>query len=182
VLCSDKNDAMVRITLPDENEQVLATRYQMYLPTEEELRAELEREREEAERVLRLTAPDDDSRKPKAEEQAMAEAHKWELKARVRRHAFGWKSQPAITRIKQAVAEIKKVAKKDPLLAAEGAVAFLERLSPAIEHVDNPSGSMGTAVNNAIAELVPIILPKPGPSVIGNHPRSRSASHVPEPR
>jgi len=61
VLCSDKNDAMVRITLPDENEQVLAARYQMYLPTEEELRAELEREREEAERVLRLTAPDDDS-------------------------------------------------------------------------------------------------------------------------
>lgn len=59
VLCSDKNDAMVRITLPDDNEQVLATRYQMYLPTEEELRAELEREREEAERVLRLTAADE---------------------------------------------------------------------------------------------------------------------------
>lgn len=57
VLCSDKNDAMVRITLPDEDERVLAARYQMYLPTEEELRAELEREREEAERVLRLTAP-----------------------------------------------------------------------------------------------------------------------------
>lgn len=55
VLCSDKNDAMVRITLPDDNERVLAARYQMYLPTEEELRAELEREREEAERVLRLT-------------------------------------------------------------------------------------------------------------------------------
>ena len=58
VLCSDKNDAMVRITLPDDNEQVLAARYQVYLPTEEELRTELEREREEAERVLRLTAPD----------------------------------------------------------------------------------------------------------------------------
>ena len=55
VLCSDKNDAMVRITLPDDNEQILTARYQMYLPTEEELRAELEREREEAERVLRLT-------------------------------------------------------------------------------------------------------------------------------
>ncbi len=56
VLCSDKNDAMVKITLPDDNEQVVAARYQMYLPTEEELRAELSREREEAERVLRLTA------------------------------------------------------------------------------------------------------------------------------
>jgi hypothetical protein len=40
-----------------------------------------------------------------------ADAHKWEFKPRFRRHAFGWKSQPAITRIKQAVAEIKKVAK-----------------------------------------------------------------------
>jgi predicted nuclease of restriction endonuclease-like (RecB) superfamily len=54
VLCSDKNDAMVKITLPEDNEQILAARYQMYLPTEEELRAELAREREEAERRLRL--------------------------------------------------------------------------------------------------------------------------------
>ena len=62
-------------------------------------------------------------------------AHAWEFKARFRRHAFGWKSQPAITRIKQAVAEIKKVAKTDAVLAAEGAVMFLERVSPALEHV-----------------------------------------------
>ena len=64
---------------------------------------------------------------------AKADTHKWEFKARFRRHAFGWKSQPAITRIKQAVAEIKMVAKKDPMLAAEGAIAFLERVSPALE-------------------------------------------------
>lgn len=83
--------------------------------------------------------------------------HKWEFKARFRRHAFGWKSQPAITRIRQAVAEIKKVAKKDSVLAAEGAIAFLERVSPALEHVDSSSGSIGTAVGNAIGELVPII-------------------------
>jgi len=56
VLCSDKNDAMVKITLPKDNQQVHAGRYQLYLPTEEELRQELEREREEAERALRLTA------------------------------------------------------------------------------------------------------------------------------
>ncbi|HQP35653.1 MAG TPA: hypothetical protein PLI95_10745 [Polyangiaceae bacterium] len=89
------------------------------------------------------------------------EAHRWEFKARFRRHAFGWKSQPAITRIKQAVTEIKKVAKKDAVLAAEGAVAFLERVSPAIEQVDSSSGSIGTAVNNAIAELVPVIANAP---------------------
>lgn len=52
VLCSEKNEAMVRITLPQDS-QVLATRYQLYLPTEEELRAELFREREAAERKLR---------------------------------------------------------------------------------------------------------------------------------
>jgi hypothetical protein len=89
------------------------------------------------------------------------EAHKWEFKARFRRHAFGWKSQPAITRVKQAVAEIKKVAKKDPMLASEGAIAFLERVSPALEQVDSSSGSIGSAVNNAIAELVPIIANAP---------------------
>ena len=89
------------------------------------------------------------------------ESHKWEFKARFRRHAFGWKSQPAITRIKQAVAEIKKVAKQDALLAAEGAVVFLERVSPAIEQVDSSSGSIGAAVNHAIASLVPVIANAP---------------------
>ena len=57
VLCSDKNDAMVRITLPD-NEQIHASRYQLYLPTEDELRAQLEREREHAERLLQLVDKD----------------------------------------------------------------------------------------------------------------------------
>jgi hypothetical protein len=85
------------------------------------------------------------------------EAHKWEFKARFRRHAFGWRSQPAIQRLKQAVSEIKKVGRTDAALAAEGAVAFIERVSPALEHVDSSSGAIGTAVNNALAELVPII-------------------------
>lgn len=92
---------------------------------------------------------------------AKAESHKWEFKARFRRNAFGWRSQPAITRIKQAVAEIRKVAKKDPVLAAEGAIGLLERVSPALEQVDSSSGSIGAAVNNAIADLVPIIASAP---------------------
>lgn len=92
---------------------------------------------------------------------AKAEAHKWEFKARFRRHAFGWKSQPAIQRVKQAVAEIKKVGRTDPVLAADGAVAFIERISPALEHVDGSSGAIGTAVSNALAELVPIIAGAP---------------------
>ncbi|MGH9459970.1 MAG: hypothetical protein ACRD1X_02040 [Vicinamibacteria bacterium] len=83
--------------------------------------------------------------------------HRWEFKARFRRHAFGWKSRPAIIRIRQAVAEIRKVAKEDAIQAAEGAITFLERLSPALEHIDSSSGAIGTAVNHAIADLVPVI-------------------------
>jgi hypothetical protein len=85
----------------------------------------------------------------------------WQFMPRFRRHAFGWRSQAAIFRIKQAVAEIKKVARKDPVLAAEGAVLFLERVSPAIEQVDGSSGAIGTAVNNAVEELVAIISAAP---------------------
>lgn len=88
-------------------------------------------------------------------------AHKWEFKARFRRNAFGWKSQPAIQRVKQAVSEIKKAARTDPVLAADGAVAFIERISPALEHVDSSSGAIGSAVNNALAELVSIIADAP---------------------
>jgi hypothetical protein len=90
-----------------------------------------------------------------------AGAYKWEFKPRFRRHAFGWKSQPAIARIKQAQAEIKKVARKDSVLAAEGAVSLIERLSPALEQVDGSSGAIGTAVNHALFELVPIIANAP---------------------
>lgn len=57
VLCSEKNDAMVKITLPADNDQIVAATYHMYLPSEAELRAEVTREREEAERMLRLAAP-----------------------------------------------------------------------------------------------------------------------------
>jgi hypothetical protein len=92
---------------------------------------------------------------------AKASAHKWEFRARFRRHAFGWKSQPPIKRIKEAVSEIKKVARKDKVLAAEGAVLLLEKVSPALEHVDSSSGSIGTAVNNAIVALVDIIATAP---------------------
>ena len=62
VLCSEKNDAVVRITLPEDNKQILAARYQHYLPTEKELRAEVTRSREELEhRRARL-----DERTPEA--------------------------------------------------------------------------------------------------------------------
>ncbi|MCB1984418.1 MAG: hypothetical protein H6936_08425 [Burkholderiales bacterium] len=84
--------------------------------------------------------------------------HKWQFTTRFRRHAFGWRSGTPIQRIKEAVAEIKQVVRKDTVLAAEGAVKLLEKLSPALEQVDSSSGALGTAVNNAIDTLVPIIV------------------------
>lgn len=87
--------------------------------------------------------------------------HVWVFKARFRRHAFGWRSQPAITRVREAVSEIKEVARKDPALAGEGAVAFLERVAPALEQVDSSSGSIGTAVNRAVEVLAAIVAAAP---------------------
>lgn len=88
-------------------------------------------------------------------------SHKWEFKSRFRRHAFGWRSLPAIQRINQAASEIKKIAQRDPLLGGEGAVLLLERISPALENVDSSSGAIGTAVNHAISDLIPIIAEAP---------------------
>lgn len=46
ILCSDKNDAVVRYTLGEQQERnIFASRYQLYLPTVEELQQELVRER-----------------------------------------------------------------------------------------------------------------------------------------
>lgn len=41
VLCAEKNDAVVKYTLPEGNNQIFASRYFTYLPTEEELKQEL---------------------------------------------------------------------------------------------------------------------------------------------
>lgn len=49
VLCSEKNDAVVRYVLADKNEQVFASRYQFALPSEADLRAEIRRELEQFE-------------------------------------------------------------------------------------------------------------------------------------
>lgn len=45
ILCEDKKDAVVRYTLSKDNRQIFASRYKLYLPTEEELVRELKRER-----------------------------------------------------------------------------------------------------------------------------------------
>ncbi|WP_340124506.1 hypothetical protein [Methylobacter svalbardensis] len=84
-------------------------------------------------------------------------SYKWQFAPRFRKSAFGWKSDKPIQGIKEALTEIKQVAKKEPVLAAEGAVLFLEKIAPAIEQVDSSSGAIGSMVNRAIDTLVPII-------------------------
>ena len=44
VLCADKSDTIVKYTLSEQNTQIFASKYKLYLPTEEELRLELQKE------------------------------------------------------------------------------------------------------------------------------------------
>lgn len=41
LLCAQKSDTLVRLTLPEDNRQIYAAKYLPYLPTEEELKREL---------------------------------------------------------------------------------------------------------------------------------------------
>jgi predicted nuclease of restriction endonuclease-like (RecB) superfamily len=61
VLCAEKSEAVVRYALPEGNNQIFASRYKLHLPTEEELAAELQRERRQIEMTKRLRSHDDDA-------------------------------------------------------------------------------------------------------------------------
>mgnify|MGYP001164747950 CR=1 FL=1 len=88
--------------------------------------------------------------------------HKWIFPARFRASIYGWKSSRlACQRLREAVSEIKKVAKKEPGLAAEGAVRLIEKLWPALEHVNSSSGALGSAVNKTLDGLIPLIIKAP---------------------
>ena len=91
-----------------------------------------------------------------------AKPHKWTFTARFRANAFGWRgSRPACQRIREAVSEIRKVARKDPMLGAEGAIKLMEKLWPALQHVDSSSGALGAAVYNAMVVLVDVVIDAP---------------------
>ncbi|HEC13202.1 MAG TPA: hypothetical protein ENI80_08135 [Acidiferrobacteraceae bacterium] len=88
--------------------------------------------------------------------------HKWIFPARFRTRAYGWNaSRLACQRLREAVSEIKKVAKKDPVLGAEGVVRLMKKLWPALEHIDTSSGALGSAVYKALDTLIPIIVEAP---------------------
>lgn len=54
VLCADKSDTVVKYTLPEGNNQIYASKYKLYMPTEEELKRELVKEQEILEIEKRL--------------------------------------------------------------------------------------------------------------------------------
>jgi hypothetical protein len=92
----------------------------------------------------------------------MKGSHKWAFKARFRPHAYGWRGTGlASQRLKEAVSEIKTVAKSDCVLAGEGVVSLMERLWPALEHIDTSSGALGGAVHRTLGDLIPILISAP---------------------
>lgn len=44
LLCADKNDGVVKFTLPENNKSIIASQYQLYLPTEQQLLEEVKKE------------------------------------------------------------------------------------------------------------------------------------------
>ncbi len=44
ILCADKSDSVVKYTLPEDNNQIFASKYMLYMPSEEELKQEIEKE------------------------------------------------------------------------------------------------------------------------------------------
>jgi len=54
ILCAEKNNAVVRFTLPEDQKQIFVSKYIHYIPTEEELRYEIMREKEMIEMEMKL--------------------------------------------------------------------------------------------------------------------------------
>lgn len=67
ILCPDKNDAVVKYTLGEQQERnIFASRYQLHLPTEQELEREIRREIRQLSTTLPARAPTKKSAKRKA--------------------------------------------------------------------------------------------------------------------
>ncbi len=80
----------------------------------------------------------------------------------MRAGAYSWRSSAkAIDRLKSACAEIRAVARSEPVIAAEGVIALAQRIWPVFEHIDTSSGALGTAVRRMLDELLPILIDAP---------------------
>jgi predicted nuclease of restriction endonuclease-like (RecB) superfamily len=57
ILCSEKNETVVKYSVLNENKRLFASKYKLYLPTEKELKAELEREKRMIEMEFKMLQP-----------------------------------------------------------------------------------------------------------------------------
>jgi predicted nuclease of restriction endonuclease-like (RecB) superfamily len=67
LLCADKNDAVVRYSLPENNRQIVASKYQLYLPSEKQLIEEVKntlRQAQDDKEASEETSPEDPKKKP----------------------------------------------------------------------------------------------------------------------
>ena len=55
ILCTEKNETIVKYSLLNESKQIFASKYMTYLPTEQELKKEIERERQLIEQEKKLS-------------------------------------------------------------------------------------------------------------------------------
>ena len=93
--------------------------------------------------------------------------HKWVFKAQFRSSAYGWRgSGLASKRLKEAVSEINKVEKRDPVEAGEGAVALFERLWPAFQDIDTSTGALGRAVSATLEKLISLLFDAPADQLV----------------
>lgn len=60
ILCTEKDRTVVKYSILNDSKQIFASKYQMYLPTEKQLKEEIEREKHEIEIEKRLQNPCDE--------------------------------------------------------------------------------------------------------------------------
>ena len=90
------------------------------------------------------------------------EKHSWLFKRHFRSRGFGWAgSSLASQRLREAISEIKSVAKKSPVTAGDGVVTVCERMWPAFQNIDTSSGALGSAGGRALDVLLPFLIQAP---------------------
>ena len=77
----------------------------------------------------------------------------WTFSARFRRGAFDWESDLPIQRLEEAAAENRVMVRKDPVLAADGAVCPSEKLSPAFDNVDYSIGGLQAVIRDVFGQV-----------------------------
>ncbi len=94
--------------------------------------------------------------------------HVWAFEQHFGTGALSQRKELATEHIEHAVIEIKRTAETDELLAAEGAVLFLERLSPRIDQIEGTAWKVNTSVFRAVEALSPMIAAAPAEEDVKN--------------